>query len=38
MTKLTKYLLATKSVTCDGTRKESLREKIEKIIKSILKQ
>jgi hypothetical protein len=38
MTKLTKYLLATKSVTCDGTRKESLREKIEKIIKRILKQ
>lgn len=38
MTKLTKYLLATKSVTCDGTRKESLRGKIEKIIKRILKQ
>ena len=38
MTKLTKYLLATKSVTCDGTRKESLREKIEKIVKRILKQ
>ena len=38
MTKLTKYLIATKSVTCDGTRKESLREKIEKIVKRILKQ
>ena len=37
MTKLTKYLLATKSVTCDGTRKESLREKIEKVIRKIFK-
>lgn len=37
MTKLTKYLLATKSVTCDGTKKESLREKIEKVIRKIFK-
>ena len=38
MTKLTKYLIATKSVTCDGTRKETLKEKIERVIRKIFNQ
>ena len=36
--KLTKYLIASKSVSCDGTRKETIKEKIYRKIKKLFKK
>lgn len=36
--KLTKYLIASKTVYCDGTRKETIKEKIYRKIKNLFKK
>ena len=36
--KLTKYLIASKTVYCDGTRKETLKDKIYRKINNLFKK